>query len=71
MEINNLYLVKHAASGSELELECAMDKVKKKPRVISATLVRGNIISLQGVKRALEYYKESRESEDDEPNETA
>jgi hypothetical protein len=71
MEINNLYVLKHKGTDCEVAIECSLDKKSKKPRVISTTLVRGNIVPLQGVRRALEHYKESCENSDNEPDETA
>jgi hypothetical protein len=71
MELNNLYLLKHAATNCEVEIECSLDKKSKKARVISTTLVRGNIVPLQGVRRALEHFKESCENSNNEPDETA
>jgi hypothetical protein len=57
MQSNNLYLIKHMETASEIEIECILDK-HGVAKVSSAILLNGNVIPLRNVKRALEHYEE-------------
>lgn len=66
MESNNIYVLQHRATNGEVEVECALDQKKKKARIISTTLVRGNVIPFDGIKHALQHYEESCRNTPDE-----
>lgn len=69
MDIQNIYEATHKLSGSQVHIICGLG-LDKQPKVSSIKMLSGNVIPLNGVRDALNHFKEEHESHE-EPNQTA